>query len=329
MARGLDDRLGRWTAAGVISAGQAAAITELERGQRPLHPLAEAGAYGGAVLVLAAATALVSRFWGALTVPAQAGLLASVAALLLTAGWWVDGAGPGDDGGGGGDLDSPEDTGGPVRRLVGFLWTGAAIAATGVVAVLGESRLDDEVLAVAIGGTAAAVAGGLWARRHGVLLLVSAWLGVDGAVGAGLALADVEPTPVAAALYMVGVVGGLLVWGGVLTPRRTGWTLAALSVLLSSEVVVFDLEAPGLVLAVATAVALCALGATLREFVLLGFGLAGIAVFVPQTFDDLGVDQVGAAALTLVVGLAVLVGGLMAVRRGQGGGSDAPAGGRP
>lgn len=330
MGRGLDDRLGRWTAAGVISAEQAMAIARLEGARRSLHPLAEAAAYGGAMLVLAAASALVSRFWGALTVPGQAGLLAAVAVLLLAAGWWLD-EGPADrPGGGEAEADAAPDDDllpdvAPARRLLGFLWTGAVLAGTGAVGLLADEGFGgDGLQTVLVVGTAAAVgAGALWARRRGVLLLVTAWAGLLTAAGAALGLADVEPVPLTAALYVLGAVGGLLVWGGVLGPRRTGWTLASLTVLCAAQSLVFETDVAGLVVAVVTAVAVCAAGARLREFVLLAFGVVGVGVFVPQTFDDLGVDEIGAAGLTLVVGLVVLVVGVLTVRRGRT--SDEPA----
>lgn len=314
MGRGLDDRLERWIAAEVINGEQAAAIGRLERSRRSLHPLAEAAAYGGVMLVLAAASALVSRFWGALAVPGQAGLLAAVAVLLLVAGWWLD-EGPADRA----DDDEIGPDVGPARRLLGFLWTGAVLTGTGAVGVLADDRLSGDGLAtvLVVGAAAAAGAGALWARRRGTLLLVAAWSGVLTAAGAALGLADVEPVPLTAALYVLGVVGGLLVWGGVLGPRRPGWTLASLTVLCSAQALVSETDAAGLVVAVATAVAVCAVGARLREFVLLAFGVVGIAVFVPQTFDDLGVDEIGAAAVTLIVGLVVLVVGLLAVHRGR------------
>lgn len=316
MARALDDRLGRWTAAGMISPEQATAIARLEGARRSLHPLAEAAAYGGAMLVLAAASALVSRFWGALTVPGQAGLLAAVAVLLLAAGWWLD-EGPADRAADADDDLAPDV--GPARRLLGFLWTGAVLAGTGAIGVLADDRLGDDGLetVLVVGAAAAAGAAALWTRRRGVLLLVTAWSGLLTAAGAALGLADVEPVPLASALYVLGAVGGLLVWGGVIGPRRTGWTLASLTVLCAAQALVSETEVAGLVIAVATAAAVCAVGARLREFVLLAFGVVGIGVFVPQTFDDLGVDEIGAAALTLVVGLVVLVVGVLAVRRGR------------
>ncbi len=306
MDTSLDTALIRLVDDGVLTPEQARAVSRSVEdvdgpGRRGLSTVAEALAYAGAAVAGAAALALASLWWDRLGAPAQTGVLVLAALALFGAGRWVDG----------------EDAAGPVRRLVAFCWFFAVIAGTAAVGVAASSWIGmGEARAILLLGVVASGASGLLVRRRpSPLLLVLLLIGLQTAAF-GFVEAVIDP----AALDLGGLLAwsvsaafALLVWGGVVGPRRAGFALAAVGALLGAQVLAFEVTGLGLALGVATSVGLLA-GIRRDARAVAGLGAAGLVIFIPQVLSEVFPGAVAAPIALFTVGLAVLGGALAQVR---------------
>lgn len=154
----LREKLEEWTAAGLLSPDQAAAIrahegTPVPTGGR-LSRVGEALRYLGAAFVVSAGAVLLGDFWAALTVMAQVTLIAVIVLVLLGAGAWLRGG------------SDPA-----VSRLVGVLWFGSVAGMVVLAHVLIEEVVDPDGAAalLAVSSVGAAYGGVLWWYRRGAL----------------------------------------------------------------------------------------------------------------------------------------------------------------
>jgi hypothetical protein len=301
----LDRMLERWTKAGLISADQARAIRATEnrdgRASQAIPALAEVIAYAGAILALSAVAFIASRVWEDLAVGAQLAILAYATGAFWAGGWWVQGGGN------------------PVReRLATVLWF---------------------VSAGGLGWFADVVATDVWDIQNGYGLIIGLALSLYGGLLYYLRRTPLQQMALAGGVGFVcggisDIAGGhdwfgIVVWVAgaawigltrleVLTPRRTGFALGAVGVLVGAQVVAIEFfgspDAFGLALGLMSSGALLYLSVAFSEMVLLGFGTIGLFTFVLQIIGEYLADGLGAPVALLIAGIALLLVALVAVR---------------
>lgn len=303
-------RLDRWVEHGLISAEQAEGIRKFE-GTGPardrLPPVAEAVAYLGILLAVAAALALWIRLAddGSGDVPRLA-VSVGVTVVLLAAGWPV-GARP-----------DPA-----MRRIGAALWLLGTIGAgfatlDGYVAATDGSPPD--VTTFAVGTTALLVGGGAYLLRREAATQVGAFLGAAVAI-VGLPVwllsEDAAARTLPVLLLVLGATWLLADALGWLPPSGVGRVLGAIAALLAP---LFGVEeAPGAWLLLGSAVSAGLLVAGVRlpgtaVTVLAGLGLFG---YLTGTILHFFGETIG-APLALLLGAAVLLAvALLYGRRGR------------
>lgn len=280
----LDDQLGRWRAAGLLSEQQSAAILAYEQSQAAPAPapapaipeappaavaarrvpvVAEALGYLGGMLAIIGLVLVVAQYWPDMPTVGRLMLSGAGALGLLVAGALLH-----------------EESDPALARLRGFLWLASTAAAglfAGVLAddAFGVEQVETIVLVCAVAVALESVL--LWARRERPIQQLTFLGGV--AVIAGALVAEVaEAGPVGLAVWIVGAVYLLL---GL--RRRTPlplltYSVGALALVVGAAITVDNWPGFGLPFIVATA-----------------GGLLALAV-VPGLAPDRG-DQVTAAVL--------------------------------
>lgn len=298
----MSEALDRWVEEGLVSPRQAERIRGVEAartGGRRVPVLAEALGYLGAAVATVTAIAIAAQLWPGLPTGWRLALPTLTAAVLYTGGRRVRGR------------DDPA-----AERLLGFLWLLSAGAAT--VAVVVATRRVMPVpsdLEFLVAGAGMLVYGGwLWRAHPAAPQELVVWLAalatlLGGVTDAGL---DAWSGPL---VWALGAAWGLLGHLGVLPPRRTAYGLGALAGLAGPQIWTETSPGPGPALGLATAAALFAAGAWVREPVLPGLGVAATLLFLPQVLGP----RLAGGTVTLVVllaaGLALLGGVLVAVGR--------------
>lgn len=301
-----DDHLERWRDAGLLTAAQADRIHAHETARSTgggRSRTVEALGYLGGALALVAAAVVLEDMWADLAVWGQGVLLLLLSVVLLVVGAWAAA---------GADEMLP--------RLGAVLWllsTAALAAAADVVAdAVGWSP---DAARAAAGGVAVVHAGFLWrARRTAVQLTAMAGavlLAVSGALA--LPALDLPTALVGVAGWAVAVGWLVLTWSGRLVPRRAGFVLGALGVLLGSQVTMAAGDAVWpQVLGLASTVALIAVGVVAAEVALVGLGTLGAVVFTAETVLDHVEDALGVPLALFVVGLVLVASAVVLGRVG-------------
>jgi hypothetical protein len=300
----LERMLHRWTAGGLITADQARAIRAAEkrdgRTSQAIPSIPEVIAYVGAIFALSSVAFIASEVWEDLAVGAQVGLIALVTGLFWIGGWWIQGG----------------DT--PVReRLATVLWFISAGGFGWLADVVATDLLDVENgYGLIIGLALSLYAGFLYYYRRTLLQQIALAGGV-GFVCAGLSDIAGGDDWFGLLLWFAGATWIALTGTGVLTPRRTGFALGAVGVLVGAEAIALNFfersDAFGLILGLASAAALLYLSVSLSEMVLLGFGTVGLFVFVLHFIYEY-LDGLGGPVALLIAGIALLLVALIAVR---------------
>ena len=296
-----DDLVRRAVSEGIVSTDQAAALRGLAPAAGPPVPgghgrlrawVAEALGYVGAALVLVAGMVTVGQFWAELAPWAHVALAGLLAVVLLAAGAVVSG-----------------EPGTPLGRLGSVLWfTGAgAVVGTSALAATELAGLEDAASGVAAFAPATAVAVVLWWRRRRALQEVAVVVGLIGTSASLLGMADVEMGDWGGLLvWAIGVAWLALAWGEVVQPARTGRVVGA-AVALVGPLMAFGASGRwGPVLGVVTAGALVAASVPARETVMLGLGVIGLFVFVPNLVFEYFGDELGAPMALLLSGVVLL-----------------------
>lgn len=255
--------------------------------------VAEALGYVGGALVVVAGFVLAQQFWADLRPWAQVGILALLAGSVLAAGAVVHG-----------------EAGTPLGRLRSVLWALGTVAVTGTLGVWASevAGLEDAGMAVATFAPATAVAAWLWWHLRRSLQEVVLVIGLVMTGTAVLALVDV---------VVVETWGGLLVWalgvgwlllalGGLVAPPRTGVAIGAVLALVG-PMALADAGRWGALVGLATAGALAALSVSTRRTVLLGLGVVGVFLYVPQVVFAWFGDRLGVPLALVVTGGVLLV----------------------
>jgi uncharacterized membrane protein len=300
----LDSSLERWRQAGVISATQVDQIRALEsssRSEQRIPLIAEVIGYLGTALVVSAVVALAAQFWADLATIARIAVLVVISALLVVAGWAV------------GDSREPA-----LRRLSSFLWL-AAVGTTGFLMdeIMTDALDVEEGYSLIIGSAMTALALVLWHLRKSAMQLIGLFAGLI-VVMAGIADIWGGADRFGILVWLLGAVWLVLGRLGAVTPEPTSYALACGSVLFGAQWAAFELfedtQGWALALGVVSAVTLLALSVSWRSTVLLGFGTAGVFLFLPQITDEYLGDTIGGPSALLVSGVALLGVAVMAVR---------------
>jgi hypothetical protein len=313
--RDLDEQLTRWTAEGLIDAGQATRIAAAEAArleslgaevspdrpgtERPVPapaarraPLAaEALGYIGGALAIVAGFSVIPMLWPGIPTGAELAL----AAVAATA-FWAAGAVLRTDG-------EPA-----FRRLRAVLWllsTASLAAFVGVVAAqLWDLGATTAGLVTAAVVTVYAVL--LWWRTRAVLQHLAMFAGT--AVVAATGVASLAPGSGAwgpgLAVWAVSVLWGTAAYRGYLVPVSAGYVAAGIGLLTGAQMTMQTAAGHGL--ALATVAGLLAAGVVLRRVLLLGFAAVGIIVMVPQTATRYLPTSAAAPLAVFVVGLSLL-----------------------
>ncbi|MGH8897039.1 MAG: hypothetical protein ACRDZ4_08470 [Egibacteraceae bacterium] len=307
----LERALGMLKAEGTLSDEQAAAVRArmAEEASRRRPRVGEAIGYLGGALAVVSALALASQFWADLQVTAQVSMLVLTGLALWAGGRWVAGEG-----------------GSPGDRLAGLLWLLSAVAMAGAAGVAADgARANGTVALLAAGSAAVAWGLPLWCARTGALQQLPVFGGIALAVLSGLE--EVTRGGLAEAggvmLWVIGLAWAMLAWGTLVRPRRTGYVLGGLAVLAGAQWLAFDSRGAGLALGAVTAVALLAVATLTAQPVLLGFGTAGVVLFLPQILDAAFPGAISGPAATFIAGVVLLAGGLTTIRTAQRGRGNA------
>ncbi len=298
-------RLQTWAGLGLLSRAQADRILAVERGEpvvqarRPASILAEALGYVGGVLILVATAVLVGRFWADLGVPGRLVVTFGAAAVLVGVGAVVPVASP---------------AGGRLRAVLWLVAVAVLGFGTGLLADDVWHLASETVLLVAACETAV-VAAALWWWHRTALQQAAflAALAVMAAAGAAHLPRD-DAEVIGLAVWGVGVVWLLLGWGAVVGPRLVADVLGG-AVVVVGTLAVID-SAWGSALAIATGVVLVAAGVVLRDVTLLVVGSLALLIDVPVVTGRWFPDALAAPVALLLVGVLLVVGALIAARRG-------------
>jgi hypothetical protein len=313
--RDLDEQLTRWTAEGLIDAGQATRIAAAEAArleslgaevspdrpgtERPVPapaarraPLAaEALGYIGGALAIVAGFSVIPMLWPGIPTGAELALAAVAATAFGAAGAVL------------------RTDGEPAfRRLRAVLWllsTASLAAFVGVVAAqLWDLGATTAGLVTAAVVTVYAVL--LWWRTRAVLQHLAMFAGT--AVVAATGVASLAPGSGAwgpgLAVWAVSVLWGTAAYRGYLVPVSAGYVAAGIGLLTGAQMTMQTAAGHGL--ALATVAGLLAAGVVLRRVLLLGFAAVGIIVMVPQTATRYLPTSAAAPLAVFVVGLSLL-----------------------
>jgi hypothetical protein len=324
----LTAQLRRWTADGLLSQEQAAAILAAERARpprpalparpaRPASALVELLGYLGGTLAVIGAGLLAARFWPDLTLWARLSLVGLVAVALWGTGALV-----------------PEHAAPALWRLRGVLWLGSSAAVAFFTALFGADvlELDGEAVALGAGLATAIHAGVLWWRRPRPLQQLACLAGLAVAAGAGVALAGGNEAAVGLSIWAVGVLWVLAGWRGLLPPSGVALVAGAILVLQGAQAAMsVHWEGAGLVFGLASAAGLLVAGTTGRRLALAVVGILGVVMFLPATVVHFFAGTVGVPVLLLLAGVALLALTMTLLRwrspRAQA--TDTPAGAQP
>lgn len=295
----LNERLGAWTSAGLVTDEQAEAIASFERrreqagGRTSL--VAEALGYVGATLAIVAAGMFVADYWDQLASWSQQLLVGTVAVLTFAAGWLIR------------DKEAPA-----VQRLVSLLWavTVAAVAFLGGLLAVETLGLEDAAVALTVGLAVIVVALPLYLLRARPLQQIALAAGVLATATSLLGIPDaaVEPFWFGLVIWGGGLAWVLLAWSEILRPQSTALVLGMLALGLGGQVMASeDLRLLGLVIALVTVAGVVLASIATRRTLLLAFGAAGVFVFVPQLVLELFADTVGAPLALFVIGLVLVI----------------------
>lgn len=297
----LRERLETWEREGILSHDQADRILDFE-GSAPTHrfpPWMEAVAYLGAALVLLALGLLAGEFWDRLTGVAQFTLALVVTGILVATGFLLRG--------------SQEPAAG---RAGSFAWLLAIAGAAFTAWVLGDRMLNlaEERSALLAAVVALGSSVPLWMMAKRTAQMIG--MGVAAAFAAVMIMSQFDPMPEwgpSIALATAGVIWLLLTWGGIFEPEKVSYALASIGILGIGFGEVLGIM-PWPLIGLLAALGLMALAVRLEQGIMLGFGVAGLFLYVPATVFEVWGDTVGVPIALLITGIVLLAGILVAVR---------------
>lgn len=294
-----------------------------KRTERRISLLTEAGAYLGAVLLMAGGGAAISRQWSHVGAWAHVGILAGAAAFFLLAGLSVR------------RIREPA-----IQRLTGVTWLLSVMCAAGAAGyvtydlIFSFTAADSNagaVTALGVGLATSAYAGVLWLIHRRALqaaamfgALVTLICGVIATVAGGQA-PNGASIAYALVLWGFGLAWAALGWRGYAEPM---WVAVPLGTVLALIAPALGTGPHGWLYAIAiiTAGAAMAVSVPLRNTVFLGLGAVAMFGYVTSVVvryfgDSLGVPAALSIAGALIIVLSVVTARLMHVTRSR----NAPA----
>jgi len=299
----LNTSLREWVATGLIDETQAQAIRAHEATptvERRVPLVAEVLGYLGGSLALIAAFILVGEFWADLQSWARLLLVGAGTIAFLAAGWFIK------------SIDNEA-----IHRLSSFSWALGTVGVAFWFGLLANDVLDSEPETTALIAAVAGLLVGYAVYRLSPRSLQQILLG-GAAVATPLSLlAHIDQPPdefYGLVVWGIGVSWLLLAWGRHLPPQSTAYALGSVGVLLGPQVMRFNEATWPMLLGLVTAGVLLTFSVTLRNTVLLGFGAAGIFIFVPQIIFEYFGDTVGVPLALFLTGVVLLGGALLVAR---------------
>ena len=301
----LDEMLERWAHDGLITFEQARAIEEVETkrtvraGSTPA--LAEVVAYAGAMCLLSGAFVIASRIWPGFSEVQQLLLLGLGTILLWAGGWWIR-----------------KDSRPALQRLATGLWFLSVGGAGWLATEVADHLLDHDGNSLFVGISTSLYAGALYLKRRTSLQQIALAAGVAH-LCAGLSAGLGQETDwLGAFLWIGGAAWIVLAHAEILTPRRTAYAMGALGMLAGSEAIAIEFfesaEWWGLALGLISSAILLYLSIALREMMLLGFGTAGLFVFLIQVIGEYLADGLGGPLSFFLAGMLLLILALVTMR---------------
>jgi hypothetical protein len=309
-AEALRGDLRRWTAAGLITAEQAAAIEASETAVEPASAapakdgsripfVVEALGYVGGALAVVAGFIATADLWRDMSRGALEGFAAAGCLVLLA---------------GGAALRSADDL--AFGRLRSVLWLLSAACLTAFCALLGDDQSnDDEKLVVIVALITAAYLLALHLWHRSLLLVIALFVALAVAAGAfSVAIDDDDAWQVGLAVWLLAVVWSAAA-GRVpgLSPVDGVWLSGIAGAFVGAQLMMTrDL---GHLVAVVTVAAVIVAGTLLRRTWMLALGTLGVLVVVPQTATEFLPDSVGAPVAVFAVGAGLVAIAVWLARR--------------
>jgi hypothetical protein len=258
----------------------------------------EALGYLGGVIMLVASILIASLYWSQVGTTSRLVIVGGVAAVLLAVGFAIP--------------ERLEDVG---IRLRSVLWLVSTGAFAGFLGLLGADALNmaDRDVFLLISAGVAAYAAGLWLIGRTLVqqfaMMVSLMLAAA-ALTNELGVSDALP---GFAVWGVALIWLLLGWGGLLDPRRFAMVFGAAGMFVGALTTIPTYA--GIVLALATAVAVVATAVLFRDLLLLAVGGFGTLLVLPSSIIELFPGDLAAPIAMLVVGALLIGAGLYIARR--------------
>lgn len=257
----------------------------------------------GAILVLAGSGISISQRWLLITDWGRTGILASVAIVLLAAGflvrWFAASA---------------------THPLTELLWCASAGCVTGAaaIAVAGVYQQPIAMTLLIASGTAAIYSIALWLMCRREMLMAAAFAGLVGVLCGAIPIVVADATAWLAAglgLWLIGIAWTALGW---LYPEPLGTSIAvgAVLALIGPAIAIHQTDWAYLV-GIVTAAAVMVVSVPLRNVVLVAFGSCGalgyITAFVLKYADRWG----GVSESLIIIGLVLIALAIVTVRLGR------------
>jgi hypothetical protein len=298
----LRDQLDRWTAAGIIDAGQAAEMESAERARagagsagprsrRALPQVVEVLGYLGAAIAISAGFVVVRQFWPRMPSAATLVFTAVAAVSLIVVGAVLR-------------------TGGqpPYARLRSVLWLMATAAGADFAAILASNvlHLGDHGVLLTAAAAWAGVAIALWWFGKSALQHVVMFGGLVALLSAGLYQMYPALTVVGygTAIWAFSVLWGVAAYRAYLTPPTAGLAVASIGVLAGATMTMGN--PAGQALALLTVAGLLAIGVAMHKVMFVCFGAAGTLWVIPVTANRYLPGSAAAPMAVTVAGIVLL-----------------------
>ncbi|MFI5623642.1 DUF2157 domain-containing protein [Nocardioides sp. NPDC051685] len=275
---------------------QPPAVQELPHERSSL--VTEALGYLGGVIIVVASILIASLYWDQVGTTARLVIVGGVAAVLLAAGFAI-----------------PQRIGDVGLRLRSVLWLASTGAFAGFLGLLGGDALDlaGEHVFLMVSAGVAAYATGLWVVGRTPVQQLAMMVGLMLTAAALTNELEVNDALPGFAVWGVALIWLLLGWGGVLEPRRLAMAFGAAG-MFAGALTTIPTHA-GIVLALATSVAVVATAVVFRDLLMLAVGALGTLMVLPSSVIELFPGELAAPIVMLVVGALLVGAGLFIARR--------------
>lgn len=298
----LRDQLDRWTAAGIIDAGQAARMESAEQaragaggpaaqGRRASPLVVEVLGYLGAAIAISAGLVAVRQLWPRTPSTAMLWFTAVAAVVLIVIGAVLRAGG------------QPA-----YARLRSVLWMLATVAGTGYAAIAANEvlHLGEHGLLLTSAAAWAGLAIPLWWFGKSALQHVVMFGGLVALLAAGLyqVAPGLTVTWYGTAIWVLSALWGLAAYRRCFAPPAAGLAVASGGVLAGATMTMSN--PAGQALALLTVAGLLAIGVVTHRVLFLAFGAAGTLWVVPETANRYLPGTVAAPLATALAGLVLL-----------------------